>query len=174
MGAAANDKAVAAAADKKVAAAAADKKGAAASEKKKPAATAGKKKASAATATAAEKKKASAAEKKKASSSPAAAAKESKKQPSNIWTKAQPKFKNGQAILTDAELLGAGPSIVALHTYYMKGCQGNKKNGIVVKYKRQHFLRDRDIECFLVGFDDLYDLFKLDALDVSLLRCFTL
>ena len=56
----------------------------------------------------------------------------------------------------------------------MKGCHGNKKNGIVVKYRRQHFLRDRDIEFFLVGFGDLYDLFKLDALDVSLLSCFTL
>ena len=113
-GAAADDKAVAAAADKKVAAAAVDKKGAAASEKKKHAAAVGKKKASAATATA------TAAEKKKASA--AAAAKESKKQPSNIWTKAHPKFKYGQAILIDAELLGAGPSTVALHTYYMKGC----------------------------------------------------
>jgi len=56
----------------------------------------------------------------------------------------------------------------------MKGCHGNKKNGIVIKYRHQHFWRDRDIEFFLVGFDDLYDLFKLDALDVSLLRCFTL
>jgi len=102
------------------------------------------------------------------------AAKESKKQPSNVWTKAHPKFTYGQAILTEAELLVAEPFTVELHTYYMKGCQGNKKNGIVVKYRRQHFWRDRDIEFFLVGFDDLYDLFKLDALDVSLLRCFTL
>jgi len=102
------------------------------------------------------------------------AAKESKKQPSSVWTKAHPKFTYGQAILTEAELLVAGPFTVELHNYYMKGCQGNKKNGIVVKYRRQHFWRDRDTEVFLVGFDDLYDLFKLDALDVSLLRCFTL
>jgi len=120
---------------------------------------------------AAVKKKASAGEKKKAAST---AAKESKKQPSNVWTKAHPKFTYGQPILTDAKLLVAGSSTVALHTYYMKGCLGNKKNGILVKYRRQYFWSDRDIEFFLVGFDDLYDLFKLDALDVSLLRCFTL
>ena len=40
-----------------------------------------------------------------------------------MWgTKAHPKFTYGQAILTDAELLVARPSTVALHTYYMKGC----------------------------------------------------
>ena len=89
-----------------------------------------------------EKKKASAGEKKKAAST---AAKESKKQPSNIWTKAHPKFKYGQAILIDAELLGAGPSTFALHTYYLKGCLGNKKNGIVAKYRSQHFLGYHDI-----------------------------
>jgi len=196
--AAADKKAAAAEPDKKAAATAAavDKNASAASEKKKTAAAAaGKKKASAGTAaaenasaaseklkaaaasaaagkaSAGEKKKASAGEKKKAAST---AAKESKKQPSSVWTKAHPKFTYGQAILTEAELLVAGPFTVELHTYYMKGCQGNKKNGIVVKYRRQHFWRDRDIEFFLVGFDDLYDLFKLDALDVSLLRCFTL
>ena len=85
-----------------------------------------------------------------------------------------PNSLNGQAILTEAELLVAGPFTVELHNYYMKGCQGNKKNGIVVKYRRQHFWRDHDTKVFLVGFDDLYDLFKLDALDVSLLCCFTL
>jgi len=195
--AAADKKAAAAEPDKKAAATAAavDKNASAASEKKKTAAAAGKKKASAGTAaaenasaaseklkaaaasaaagkaSAGEKKKASAGEKKKAAST---AAKESKKQPSNVWTKAHPKFTYGQAILTEAELLVTGRFTVEIHNYYMKGCQGNKKNGIVVKYRSQYFWRDRDTEVFLVGFDDLYDLFKLDALDVSLLRCFTL
>jgi len=180
--AAADKKAAAAEPDTKAAAAAVDKNASAASEKKKTAAAARKKKASAGTAaaenaSAASEKleaaagKASAGEKKKAAST---AAKESKKQPSNVWTKAHPKFTYGQAILTEAELLVAGPFTVELHNYYMKGCQGNKKNGIVVKYRRQHFWRDRDTEFFLVGFDNLYDLFKLDALDVSLLRYFTL
>ena len=192
--AAADKKAATAEPDKKVAAAAVDKNASAASEKKKTATAARKKKASAGTAAAenasaaskkmkvaatsaaagkasAGEKKASAGEKKKAAST---TVKESKKHPSSVWTKAHPKFTYGQAILTEAELLVAGPFTVELHNYYMKGCQGNKKNGIVVKYRRQHFWRDRDIEFFLVGFDDLYDLFKLDALDVSLLRCFTL
>ncbi|RLN18792.1 hypothetical protein C2845_PM02G16980 [Panicum miliaceum] len=74
----------------------------------------------------------------------------------------------------EAELLSTGPTTVRLHAHYLKGCLGNQKNGIVVKYKRSHFLISLDTECFLVGFNDLYDLFKLDGLDVSLLRCFTL
>ena len=64
-------------------------------------------------ASAAVKKKASTGEKKKAAST---AAKESKKQPSNVWTKAHPKFTYGQPILTDAKLLVAGSSTIALHT----------------------------------------------------------
>ena len=66
-----------------------------------------------------EKKKATAGEKKKVAST---AAKESKKQPSNVWTKAHPIFTYGQAILTEAELLVAGPFTVELHNYYMKDC----------------------------------------------------
>uniref|UniRef100_K3Y123 Ubiquitin-like protease family profile domain-containing protein n=1 Tax=Setaria italica TaxID=4555 RepID=K3Y123_SETIT len=56
----------------------------------------------------------------------------------------------------------------------MKCCAKNKKDGMMVRYKRSHLLRSLDSECFFVGFNDLYDLFKIDGLDVSLLRCFTL
>jgi hypothetical protein len=77
-------------------------------------------------------------------------------------------------MLIEAEFLSAGLATVCLHAHYLKGCLGNQKNSIVVKYKRSHFLRSLDTECFLAGFNDLYDLFKIDGLDVSLLCCFTL
>jgi hypothetical protein len=76
-------------------------------------------------------------------------------------------------MLTYAKLKSAGPATISLHNHYLKGC-ADKKNNIVVQFKRCHLQRSQDIECFLVGFNDLYDLFNLDALDVSLVRCFTL
>ena len=70
-------------------------------------------------------------------------------------------------MLTAAELKSAGPTTTSLHSHYLKGCVA-KKNDIVVQYKRCHLHRSQDKECFLVGFNDLYDLFNIDALDVSL------
>jgi hypothetical protein len=61
-----------------------------------------------------------------------------------VWTEAHPKFKYGQPMLTEAELLSAGTATVRLHDHYLKGCLGNQKNGIVVKYKRSHFLHSLD------------------------------
>ncbi|TVU40529.1 hypothetical protein EJB05_13996, partial [Eragrostis curvula] len=49
-----------------------------------------------------------------------------------------------------------------------------KKKGLVAAFKRQHFLRSADSEFFYVGFSDVYELFNFDALDVSILRCYTL
>lgn len=93
------------------------------------------------------------------------------------WTKDNPNYMYGKPMLTKAELQVAGPGCVELHAYYMKSCANdlqNKNGGILVEYKRKHFLRDTDSECLLVGFNDLYDLFTLDAMDMSLIRCFTL
>ncbi|TVU26010.1 hypothetical protein EJB05_28535, partial [Eragrostis curvula] len=109
-----------------------------------------------------------------------AAAKEPNNQPNKgstiaaAWTKENQNFKFGKPMLSFAELKRAGPATAALHSHYLKGCTANQKNGIVVTFKRNHFLRSRDSEFFLVGFNDLYDLFNFDGLDVSLLRCYTL
>jgi len=76
-------------------------------------------------------------------------------------------------MLTAAQLESAGPATKALHKYYMKGCVA-KQIDVVVQYKRNHFQRPDNNEYFLLCFNDLYDLFNLDGLDVSLLRYFTL
>jgi hypothetical protein len=59
---------------------------------------------------------------------------------------------------------------VKLHIYYIN----NYKSGqdIIVSYKDHYFLVGDSF--VLISFSDLYDLFNLDALDVSLIHCFTL
>jgi hypothetical protein len=64
----------------------------------------------------------------------------------------------------------AGKSCVEFHNYYIsnyKSCQD-----IIVSYKDRHFLVGDDI--FLISWSDRYDFFNLNALDVSLIRCFAL
>ncbi|RLN33216.1 hypothetical protein C2845_PM03G33630 [Panicum miliaceum] len=58
-------------------------------------------------------------------------------------------------MLSEEDLNAVGPSSLALHNHYME-C---------------HFGSDADT--FPVQFSDLYDLFNLDALDISLLQCFS-
>ena len=76
-------------------------------------------------------------------------------------------------MLTAAQLESAGPATNALHKYYMKGCVA-KQIDVVVKYKRNHFQRQDSNKYFLLCFNDLYDLFNIDGLDVILLHIFTL
>ena len=96
-----------------------------------------------------------------------------KKGVASPWTQENPKYRYGRPLLTAAELENAGPATTSLHNYYMQCC-AEKMKYIVASYKRVHFLREAEEECYLLCFNDLYDLFNLDALDVSLLRSFTL
>jgi hypothetical protein len=91
------------------------------------------------------------------------------------WTtakmQANPKFAMGQLMLTANELLRkVGQPCINLHNYYIQ----NYQRGIdkIVSYKDRHFLVGHDI--FIVTFSNLYDLFNLDALDISLMNRFTL
>jgi hypothetical protein len=47
-----------------------------------------------------------------------------------------------------------------------------KNKDIIVSFKEEHFLVGNAI--FVISWSDLYDLFNLNALDISLMRCFTL
>jgi hypothetical protein len=73
-------------------------------------------------------------------------------------------------MLTVNVLHKAGQPCVELHNYYMNNYALSK--GIMVLYKDYHFLVGDGF--FLISFSDLYNLFNLDALDISLTRCFTL
>jgi hypothetical protein len=73
-------------------------------------------------------------------------------------------------MLNANELCKVGRFCVELHNYYILNCK--KIDVIVVKYRRSHFLMDDGV--FIISLSDLYDLFNLDVLDVSLMRCFAL
>jgi hypothetical protein len=83
---------------------------------------------------------------------------------------AKPKFVMSMLMLTVNELHKAGQPCVELHNYYMNNYKSSQD--IIVSYKGRHFLVGDGF--FLISFSDLYDLFNLDALDVSLMRCFAL
>lgn len=89
-------------------------------------------------------------------------------------SQSNPKFKLGEPMLTAAELESDGPSCVALHKYCMQACTKKKRSSLVVVYKHSHFLCASDREYLLVTFADLFALFTLNALDTSLIRCFSL
>jgi hypothetical protein len=85
-------------------------------------------------------------------------------------TQANPKFVIGKPTLTIEALYKVGQPCVELHNYYVN----NYKSGqdIIVSYKDRHFLVSDGF--FLISFSDLCNIFNLDALDVSLMHCFTL
>jgi hypothetical protein len=76
----------------------------------------------------------------------------------------------GTPMLTVDVLHKVGQPCVNLHNYYInnyKSCQD-----IMVLYKDHHFLVGDDV--FVIAFSNLYDLFNLDLLDVTLMRCLAL
>jgi hypothetical protein len=83
---------------------------------------------------------------------------------------ANSKFVTGKPILTINVLHKVGQHCVELHICYIN----NYKSGqdIILFYKDLHFLVGDGF--FLISFSDLYDLFNLNALDVSLTCCFAL
>ncbi|MBJ4058625.1 hypothetical protein JGD43_25210 [Salmonella enterica subsp. enterica serovar Goldcoast] len=83
------------------------------------------------------------------------------------------KYSIRKPLCPDIELARAGFACQALHVWYMrktgkKGCD----TGITVAYKDEHFFNGTGN--FVVGFNDLHELFNLVGLDASLLRCWTL
>jgi hypothetical protein len=85
-------------------------------------------------------------------------------------THANPKFQLGKLMFTVDTLKEAGKSCVALHDYYINNYK--KCQHIIGGFKKKHFSVSECI--FLISWSDLYGLFTLDALDISLMRCFAL
>ena len=80
----------------------------------------------------------------------------------SIWNRANAKFKFRERFLSEIELEKARPGCVALHAWYMKECEEKRTTGMVAVFKKQYFLHEADTEFFVVGLEDLFDLFKLD------------
>jgi hypothetical protein len=89
---------------------------------------------------------------------------------STAMTHANLKFQMGKAMLTVSALKEAGKSCVILHNYYINNYK--KCEHIIGGFKEKHFLVGECI--FLISWPNLYDLFILIALDISLMCCFTL
>jgi hypothetical protein len=85
-------------------------------------------------------------------------------------TQANPKFVMGKPMLIVDTLHKAGQPCVDLHNYYINNY--NLGQDIILSYKDHHFLMGDGF--FVISFFNLYDLFNLDMLDVSLMCCFTL
>ncbi|PVH64317.1 hypothetical protein PAHAL_2G236100 [Panicum hallii] len=96
------------------------------------------------------------------------------KQPvTRAYTSENPKYRVGKSLLSVPELRAAGQYCVELHNYYMS--KVNQAEEIMVSYEERHFLQlEGSRNIFIVAWSDLFDLFNLDALDLSLIRCFAL
>ena len=90
----------------------------------------------------------------------------------SAWTTANPKYKPGEPMLLEEALKLAGPSCEGLHAYVMKQ-SANGAIDIPAKVVASYFDSDAELK-LIAGFNDLYDLFNLESLDVSLFRCWTL
>jgi hypothetical protein len=73
-------------------------------------------------------------------------------------------------MLTVNQLRQVGKHSVELHNYYIQNYKMNQD--IIVQYNDSYFLVGDDI--FVNTLYNLYDLFNLFALDISLMHCFTL
>jgi hypothetical protein len=73
-------------------------------------------------------------------------------------------------MFTVSTLKEASKCCVVLHNYYINNYQ--KRQHIIGAFKEKHFLVGEVI--FLISWSDLYGLFTLDVLDISLMRCFAL
>jgi hypothetical protein len=89
---------------------------------------------------------------------------------STAMISANPKFEKGKRMLNANELCKAGRFCVELYNCYILNWK--KIDVIVVNYRQSHFLTDDGV--FIISLSDLYDLFNLDALDVSLMHYFAL
>jgi hypothetical protein len=89
---------------------------------------------------------------------------------STAMTQANSKFVIGKPMLTIDALKQVGKSCVELHNDYINNYK--KGQDIIASYKEEHFLVGNDI--FLISWSNLYELFNLDMLDISLMRYFAL
>jgi hypothetical protein len=98
----------------------------------------------------------------------------------NPWAMANPNYKFRKNILSDGDLKKAAPFNRKLQTFYMQRGKSDDASDIMVALRpgaNAWLKRDESsnaLQLMHVQLSDLYDLFNLDALDLTLLRCFIL
>jgi hypothetical protein len=88
----------------------------------------------------------------------------------HVWFQSNPEFLFGQPMVPELD----GPRCVALHAHYMNACAQNRRSPFFAMVRSEHFLLESKTLEFPMGFEDIFDLFTLDALEMSILRCVTL
>jgi len=78
----------------------------------------------------------------------------------------------GKPMLSELVLATAGVNTKGLHKHYITYAMDNDNTPIVGEFKAEDLHSGPGF--FYVAWSDLYDVFNLDALDISLLRCLTL
>jgi hypothetical protein len=91
-----------------------------------------------------------------------------------------PNYKFGKSLLTDGDLKKAAPFTRKLHTFYMQCGKSYDDSHIMVALRPgtnawpQRDESSNELQQLPVQLSDLYDLFNLDALDLTPLRYFIL
>jgi hypothetical protein len=98
----------------------------------------------------------------------------------NPWAMSNPSYKLGKNIPSDGDLKKVAPFTRKLHTFYMQRGKSGDASDIMVALRpgtNAWLKRDESsnpLKLMPVQLCDLYDLFNLYALDLTLLRCFIL
>jgi hypothetical protein len=90
----------------------------------------------------------------------------------------KPNYKFGKSLLADGDLKKAAPFTRKLHRFYMQRGKSDDDSHIMVALQPGSSawpLRwSNGLQQLPMQLSDLYDFFNLDALDLTLLRCFIL
>ena len=78
----------------------------------------------------------------------------------------------GNPMLSELDLATAGVNTKGLHKHYITHTMDNDNTSIVGEFMAEDLHSGPGF--FSVSWSDLYDVFNLDALDISLIRCLTL
>ena len=77
----------------------------------------------------------------------------------------------GKSMMSTEELASAGVNTRGLHNHYITHAVHNDNTSIVGAFKAQDLHSGPSY--FSIAWSDLYDLFDIDALDISLISCLT-
>jgi hypothetical protein len=98
----------------------------------------------------------------------------------NHWAMVNPNYKFGKSLLSDGDLKKAAPFTRKLHTFYMQRGKSDDDSQIMVALRPgtnawpQRDELSNELQQLPVQLSYLYDLFNLDALDLTLLHYFIL
>jgi hypothetical protein len=98
----------------------------------------------------------------------------------NPWAMVNPNYKFGKILFSDGDLKKAPPCTRKLHTFFMQRGKSDDDSNIMVALRPetsawlQRNESSNGLQQLPVQLSDSYDLFNLDALDLTLLRCFIL